>query len=338
MKIFVKITALLIATSMLLCSCGGNNSSDNGEITVTDQAGRTVSLDSEAERIVSSYYISTALFIALGCEDELVGIEKKADTRELYKLAAPKIIDLPAIGSGKEINVEATAALDPDVVVIPLRLLDYVEAFEELDIPVVVVNPETQEDFEECLSILAKITGETERGEKLLSYYSDKMAEMSSLTKDLEKPSVYLAGSSAVTRTVTSDMYQSDLIEMAGGVNVSDDLTGGEWADITAEQLLVYDPEYIFAVSYADYTVGDIAADEAYSDLDAVKNVRLYTFPSDIEAWDYPTPSSVLGVMWLTHILHPDVYSEEEYLTEARDFYKTYFDIEVTESNLGIDK
>ena len=33
MKIFVKITAILIAASMLLCNCGGNNNSDNGEIT-----------------------------------------------------------------------------------------------------------------------------------------------------------------------------------------------------------------------------------------------------------------------------------------------------------------
>ena len=36
-------------------------------ITVTDQAGRTVTIESPAERIVSSYYISTALLVALGC-------------------------------------------------------------------------------------------------------------------------------------------------------------------------------------------------------------------------------------------------------------------------------
>ena len=54
-------------------------------ITITDQIGRTVTLDKPAEKIVSSYYISTALLIALGQEDKLVGIEMKADTRELYK-------------------------------------------------------------------------------------------------------------------------------------------------------------------------------------------------------------------------------------------------------------
>lgn len=331
-----KLSSLMLAASILLSSCAAGGESKDGSITITDQAGRTVTLEEPADRIVSSYYISTAILVALGCEDNLVGIEKKADTRELYKMAAPQIIDLPAVGSGKGISVEETAALNPDVVVLPLRLMDSAASFEELGIPVVIVDPETNVNFEEALDLLAQITGKTERGEELLSYYSEKMAEMTVLTAGAETPSVYFAGSSAVTRTVTGDMYQSDLAGIAGGKNVSDDLTGGEWVDISPEQLAVYNPEYIFAVNYAEYSLDTITSDAAYSEIEAVKNGRVYSFPSDIEAWDYPTPSSVLGVMWLTHILHPDLYSEEAYLTEAREFYKTYFDIEVTEANLGI--
>ena len=296
-----------------------------------------MTLEAPAQKIVSTYYISTATLIALGCEDSLVGIEMKADTRELYKLAAPQLLELPAVGSGKGINVEETAALEPDLVIIPLKLQESAASFEALDIPVFVVNPETQEDFESCVELLAQLCGQEEKGEALLSYYRDSMEQMQALTVDLEdKPLVYLPSGSSYLSTCTSKMYQNDLIEMAGGVNVSADLQEGYWQDISAEQLLEWNPEYMFPVSYAEYTLDDIRQDSALAEMTAVKEDKIYTFPSEIEPWDYPTPSSVLGVLWLTQKLHPDLYSEEEYVEEAKSFYQTFFDIDVTEEQLGL--
>ena len=310
---------------------------NGGEIRVTDQAGREVTLEAPAEKLVSTYYISTALLVALGCEEDLVGIEMKADTRELYKLAAPELLKLPAVGSGKGVNVEETAALEPDVVILPKRLQDSVESFEALGIPVLVVNPETQEEFEECVSLLAEVTGKEETGEELLSYYHGKMEFARELTRDADRPRVYLAAGSDYLSTCTSAMYQNDLIEMAGGENVSAGLTDSYWTAISAEQLLTWNPDYIFAVSYAEYTLEDIQNDAALAGTEAIKNGKVITFPSEIEAWDYPTPSSVLGVLWLTNQLHPELYSEEEYLEDAREFYEQFFDIEVTEEALGLN-
>ena len=62
---------------------------EDGPLVLTDQAGRTVTLEEPAQRIVSAYYLSSSLLIALGAEDRVVGIEMKADTREIYKRAAP---------------------------------------------------------------------------------------------------------------------------------------------------------------------------------------------------------------------------------------------------------
>ena len=113
--------AVLTAAALTMASLSGCQSADKeetaadqtetetetaaGSITVTDQSGRTVTLDAPAERIVSSYYISTALLIALGCENKLTGIEMKGDTRPLYRMAAPQLLELPAVGSGKGINI-----------------------------------------------------------------------------------------------------------------------------------------------------------------------------------------------------------------------------------------
>lgn len=312
-----------------------DSAADSSEIHLTDQAGRKVILPKPAKKLVSSYYISTAILIALGCEDGLVGIEMKADTRELYKLAAPQLLELPAVGSGKGINVEETAALEPDVVILPLRLQDSVASFEELGIPVLVVNPETQEDFEACVELLGKAAGQSERSEELLNYYHEQMDMAQELTKDLERPKVYLASGGDYLRTATSQMYQNDLIEMAGGENVSSELTDGYWQTVSPEQVLAWNPEHIFAVSYAEYSLEDILSDSSLANVQAVKENKVMTFPSQIEPWDYPTPSSVLGVLWLTSQLHPEVYGEDEFLQEAKSFYEKYFDITVTEEQLG---
>ena len=65
-------------------------------LTLTDQAGREVTLEAEPETLVSGYYISTSLLIALGLEDQLVGIEAKADSRPIYARSAPQLLDLPS--------------------------------------------------------------------------------------------------------------------------------------------------------------------------------------------------------------------------------------------------
>ncbi|WP_352400678.1 ABC transporter substrate-binding protein [Anaerotignum sp.] len=311
--------------------------SSSTEITITDQIGRTVTLEKPAEKIVSCYYISTAALIALGMENNLVGIEAKADTRELYRLAAPNLLDLPAIGSGKGVNIEEIASLNPDVVIIPQKLQDSVTSFESLGIPVVVVDPETMDNFKECVSILGTITGTTEKSTALLCYYDEKMAETREKTASIStRPNVYLSGGSEFLSTCTSKMYQNELIQMAGGTNVSSGLTNGYWQQISAEQLNVWAPEYIFAVSYKDYSLDDIKNNSTLSEIPAIKNGNVYSFPSNIEPWDYPTPSSVLGVLYLTHMLHPEIYSQEDYLKEATDFYKEFFDITVTNTDLGL--
>lgn len=307
-------------------------------LTVTDQIGREVVIEQPVKKIVSSYYISTAITIALGKKDHLVGIEMKADTRELYKKAAPEIIKLPAVGSGKGLNIEETASLEPDIVIIPQKLKDSVEQLEQLNIPVIVIDPETLENYNACVELLGNVYGCQEKAKELMEYYTDKIEEIEEIVSDKidSMPTVYLASGGSYLRTCTSNMYQDKLISMAGGINVSDGLEEGYWAEISKEQLLDWNPDYIFPVSYAEYTVDDILGDSDLAQVQAIIDKNVIIFPSSIEPWDYPTPSSVLGILWLTHILHPDVYTKDAYITEAKLFYKTFFQIDVTQEELGL--
>ena len=53
-------------------------------------------------------------------------------------------------------------------------------------------------------------------------------------------------------------MYQSDMIRLAGGINVAAAIEDTYWAEIDYEQLLLWNPDYIVMASDADYTVDDV--------------------------------------------------------------------------------
>ena len=113
-------------------------------VTVTDHAGREVVIEAEPEKLVSGYYISTSALIALDLEEKMVGIEAKANKRAIYSLAAPELIDLPNVGTAKEFDLEGCAALEPDLVILPMKLKSAAETLEGLGIDVLLVNPENQ--------------------------------------------------------------------------------------------------------------------------------------------------------------------------------------------------
>ena len=305
-------------------------------VTITDQAGREVNVSTPSEKIVSCYYISTAALIALGAEENLVGIEMKADTRGLYNLAAPQIIDLPAVGSGKGVNIEEIAALNPDVVILPLRLSEDAAALEELGIPVVLVNPETQEDYEACIRMLGVITDNYNGAKALLDRCSDVTSLVTEAVAEAEKPSVYLAAGSDYFTTYPAGLYQDDLIAISGGVNVAAEMEGDKKVTVDAEQLLAWNPDHIFIVADADYTAEDLMADPQLASLAAVQEGRVYSFPSAIEPWDYPTPSAVLGQLFMASRIHPELVTEEDFVNGAAAFYLDVFGIEITSEDLGL--
>ena len=150
-----KLISLLLALSLVL-SLGLWAVAEGADL--TDQLGRTVTLEQTPQRIVSGYYISSRALIALGLEDKLVGIEAKANKRPIYSLSAPALIDLPNVGTAKEFDLEGCAALEPELVILPLKLKDAAKTLEDLGFPVLLVNPEDQAQLEEMISLIAAAT------------------------------------------------------------------------------------------------------------------------------------------------------------------------------------
>lgn len=317
-KLISLLLALSLVLSLGLCAVAEGTA-------LTDQLGRTVTLEQTPQRIVSGYYISSSALIALGLEDKLVGIEAKANKRPIYSLSAPALIDLPNVGTAKEFDLEGCIALNPDLVILPAKLKNAAETLEQLGIPVLLVNPESGEQLEQMIALLGQATGTQERAEELLDFIAGQRENLETLLAEAEKPRVYLAGNSALLSTAGANMYQSDMMVLAGGENVAAELSDTYWAEISYEQLLAWNPECIVLASDASYTVEEVLADPNLADCTAVKNGNVLQLPGDAEAWDSPVPSGILGSVWLAARLHGDLLPEDQAEEIIASFYETFY-------------
>lgn len=349
-----NLSALMMIVVVALCAfliagCSSNNSktetasnSTNATIELTDQIGRTVTLDAPAEKIASGYYISSSTCIALGLKDKLVATEEKIDKRPIYKLAAPELIgNVADVGSAKNFNVEACIAAKPDLVILPKKAKDYASTLEEAGIKSIVVNPESHEQLKEMITLIGKATGSETKAEALLNKYKeieDKVSNLTSKLTDSEKPNVYMCSPSSYMSTAPKSMYQASLIKTAGGKNASDGIDGDNWTDVSIEQIIQMNPDTIIiptnnmANGQPDYTADQVKADSNLASLNAVVNNKVYNMPAGLEAWDSPVPSGVLGMLWMVNTLHPDLYSQDELVSEAKSFYKEFYGFDMDES------
>ena len=293
---------------------------------LTDQAGRTVAISGSVERIISGYYISSSALIALGLEDKLVGIEARANERPIYALAAPALLDLPSVGTARELNMEAALALHPDLVILPIRQRASADIMEELHIPVLLVDPESPEELIAMIELIGRAANEEHRASLLVNHYRRSLDEIRRITSGIiDRPLVYMGGVGSYLSTAPAEMYQSSLIELAGGINAAAKIPGSARMAISYEHLLTMNPDVIVIPSEAAYTREDIFGDPQLANIRAVLNGRVYQMPGSFEAWDSPVTSFTLGIRWLLSVLHENLYSMESMREYAAAFYREFY-------------
>lgn len=211
MKRFLM-TAMSAIMALSLMACTDTGKEDEKKVSegfiITDQAGRKVNFDKPAEKAISGYYIATSTVIGLGQKDKLVGVEMKADQREIYKQAAPEILELPAMGNKKSFNVEAAIKTRADVAFLPIALKSYVGKLEDAGMKVILLNPETQTEYDEAVNLIAIALGAREEAQNYFNYRDVLMEKYITDTGVAKK--VYMSGSSLL-EGAGSDMFQNSL-------------------------------------------------------------------------------------------------------------------------------
>lgn len=222
--------------------------------TVTDQLGRSVTLLQPVKRIVSINIITTAAIYAVQAQDLLVATNGPAQSSPFFQKIDPERGKLPNIGSPKALNIETIVSLKPDVVIAPGTNKGLVQQLEAQGLTVLAIVPETLDGLRDSINLLGKALGRTEAAQKFLDYYDQKINQVKSVTATIpqdKRPRVYLAGSSGLLSTCSTDMIQHVMIELAGGKNVASEIQKGGWSKVSLEQVLRWNPEVIIMPKYA---------------------------------------------------------------------------------------
>lgn len=191
-----------------------------GERQVVDAEGRRVALAAPARRIVSLVPSVTATLVELGATERLVG-------RTAYD-TAQALAHLPSVGGGLGPDLEALAALAPDLVIrfggdsdrrTPARL-------DDLAIPHLAVRPDGVADVWTVLDQLGTLLGLESRADDLAASLRGELDAVRAAVAGLpEVRAVYLMGGSPPW-TAGAGTYLHELVELAGGTNVFADMEG----------------------------------------------------------------------------------------------------------------
>ena len=317
----------------------------SGGFTVTDALGRQVAFTQAPKRVVivgkALFMIADAIYTFPEAADRVVAMgSTKQGSGDFVSLVDPNASAKQTL-SGDNVGPEQIAAVTPDLVIMKSSNKDtYGDPLEALNIPVVYVDFETPEQYATDLVTLGQIFQNEARAKEVAAFYTDKTASITDVTSKLtddQKPTVLVLYYNNKNNTVSFNVpplswIQTTQVKDAGGTPVWKDAElGKSWTTVTVEQIAAWNPQYIFVVSYfspASDVVASLKADPQWSELDAVKNGKLYSYASDVYSWDEADTRWVLGLEWMAKTIHPDLFPSLDITAEAQSFYQTLYNFD----------
>lgn len=237
----------------------------------TDDAGRTVEIPAHPERIASlqDLFFSVPL-IELGvlpvASHGRVVIEGKPFMRSSKMLTGVDFDTAPItfLGTGTEIDPEAVAAVDPDLIIISANQKP--ETFAAIA-PTVLLDFNRSDKFE-LYGRLAEITGTQDKLKLLEARYAQQLAQLKTL---VDAPNVSVNVIAAVEGQVRSYRHFAALgriLDDAGFAmpDAVKDIEYGKFADFSPEKLPELDADLIFVTYRAEE--GE-KPEDAYAQLEA---------------------------------------------------------------------
>ncbi|AZV56639.1 ABC transporter substrate-binding protein [Clostridium sp. AWRP] len=331
-----KISKILILL-LIVCTfgaCGKSTTStsitadSNKKITVTDGLGRKVELSKPAEKVLSAYPIATQILCALGEQNNILGADGKIVKDPLGSSPKPGASKSSATKDANALNVEQVAAAKPDIVFIQKKNKQVIPNLEKANIKVFVVNAENLDELKSTVKNLGIVTGKEKKADEFMDYYTQKLDFINNKLKGVDqrnKPKVYMAGGSMYL-TPGKNMFQNSLIELGGGINVAGSLSkSAKWSEISAEQLISWNPDIIILTQYSGVKPQDVLNNDGLKNINAVKNKKVYLISSKMSSWDMPCPQTILGIMWLNTKTNPEVFKDTNITKEVDDFYQKFY-------------
>lgn len=318
---------------------------------ITDQLGRTVEIPQAVERVVCLQHHTLDIILELGQGDKLVGIvgKWKGLLGDYIEKVYPRLKELPTPGGLDEVNVEAIAALKPDVVFVTHQLpAVFIEKLERLGIPTVglslyiadreqasTINPSLvdsdaaySQGLPQAIRLIAQIIGGEEKAEELIAFMNESrhlVAKNLGSIAPKDRVKVYMANPDMYT--YGTGKYVGVAMKRAGAHNVAEAING--YRQVSVEQVAKWDPDVVFVQSRYAPVLEQIRKDPAWSGISAIKKGRLLIAPDYTKLLGHPCPESIaLGELWLAKQFYPDRFATVDLDGIVQRFYKTFYGID----------
>lgn len=299
-----KFLALLLAAAMLLAlaACGSTaetteteatateepaeateapaeETAEDTSITVTDMAGREVTLTEPATRVVALTASDCEIICALGCIDLLVG-------RGEYCDYPAEVTEIESVQSGSETNIEQIIALEPDVLFMSTmaQTEEQVQSLEDAGIHVVVSDAQDIEGTYTAITMIGTLLGKEAEATAVIDNMKSVFEQLKGVCGDGEK-TVYFEVSPLEYGlwTAGTGTFMNEIAELLGLKNCFDDVEG--WAEISEEQVLERNPDYIVTISMY-YGEGPTPEEEicqraGWENVTAVQNNAVFNMPNN---------------------------------------------------------
>ncbi|MCK5200289.1 MAG: ABC transporter substrate-binding protein, partial [Spirochaetales bacterium] len=297
MKKFLYLVLFSILITGLLPAEGSREVETS--LVIEDTTGNTAKLERIPERITfvgkASNMVADALYMFPEASSRIVGVGKTNQRNgEFVKVLDPDYDS--KIYLEHTVGPEQIAVTRPDLVIMKNYLKKSLgDPVGQLDIPVLYMNLETPEFYEEDFRMLGEVFGNPERAEELIDYYREARGFVTNrLGSDPERPNVLFLYHTtrdgiAAFNIPPESWIQTRMVEMAGGTPVWTDIhPGGGWSKVNLEQIAAWNPDQIYVVAYKEdinTVIKSMTASTEWQELKAVKNGQLKAFPVDFYSW-----------------------------------------------------
>ena len=310
------------------------------QLTLVDQADRTVTVPRPIERIVLVGMLnSLRTLVQLDAADKIVATSTVAGFiyddpgRSKYfsplHRAAPELGELPRIDY-RDPSLEVILTLKPDVI-LSYGAYSNPDAIQEgTGIPTICSGKSAGGDlgFEQH-RLLGKVVEREKEAEELISYVNEKLDELTEVTSgipDSEKPKVCFMSSLDITKV----HVRHDPVEIAGGINVAKECFGGSSSvEVSKEQIIVWNPDIILLSSASkehSISIEDVLSDLDLQTVNAVKNKRVYYTKGQLIGYDPATVTT--ECFYMAKLFHPDKFEDLDVEEECNEILERFYGVD----------
>ena len=242
-------------------------------VTLTDMTGREITLDEPATRIVALTPSDCEILYAIGAGDLLVGRGKYCDY-------PAEVLDIPAVESGSDTNIEQIVELQPQVLIMSTmsQTDEQVQQLEAAGIHVVVSDAQDIDGVYTAINMIGELVGKQDEAASVVESMQKTFDEIKANAGDGTK-TIYFEVSPLEYGlwTAGTGTFMDEIANMMGLKNCFSDVEG--WAGISEEQVLERNPDYILTISMY-YGEGptpeeEIASRAGWENVTAVKNGKI---------------------------------------------------------------